>query len=178
MTRIIIFEGPDGAGKTTLAKAVALRLGAAYTHHGPYPEISNGVDLAIVYKDSLYDALLRGKDLVLDRCWISETPYGIAFRDGADRLGPHKKALEKWLTKNLLAWGTTVEVFLCLPTWDDVLVNFTRRSGFSEMLDNAAQLHTVYDWYASTLGATTLPVMAINPFDGRDHVEEITYGYA
>ena len=36
---LTIFEGPDGAGKTTLAKAYAELTGARYVHFGPLPRV-------------------------------------------------------------------------------------------------------------------------------------------
>src|SRR3546814_15272272 len=39
---ITIFEGPDGAGKSTLAQEYAQLTNARYVHHGPYKQVGDG----------------------------------------------------------------------------------------------------------------------------------------
>lgn len=166
MRRLVIFEGPDGAGKTTLARAVRDALGdAVLTHHGPYPEVAYGDELAELYMRSVSGT----RDVVLDRCWVSEAPYGLAFRGGWDRLGRGwRGALDR-----CAAGG---RVYLCLPPWERVLTNWSR--GADEYLDRQAQLASVYRWYHDhRYDMTSLPVTVIDPFDGRDHLGEIINGH-
>lgn len=87
MTAVVVLEGPDGAGKTTVARSVAKRLNALNVHHGAYDGL-RGDRLAQLYVSSI-DAALRGaSSVVLDRAWHSEVVYGEVFRNGLDRLGP------------------------------------------------------------------------------------------
>lgn len=77
---IIILEGPDGTGKTTLAKAICEKLGAKYLH------------LTYRWKDKIFDyhtaairfAARQKQPIVIDRWWPSEAVYASAFRGGSD----------------------------------------------------------------------------------------------
>ena len=155
--RVIIFEGADGCGKTTLARAVARDLGALYVHHGPYAE--NGDRLATIYATSMSPAVTGDRDVVLDRCWVSEVPYGLAFRGGLDRLGDAKRLLLE-----RLAGACLTSLFLCRPPWRKVVAGFRTRHG-DEMLDDEAQLRKVYEWYDPEVNSvTSLPTFVVNPF--------------
>jgi thymidylate kinase len=76
--QVIVLEGCDGAGKTTLAEALAARHGYTIVHSGRTPD---GTDLADRYETIL---ALPGR-LVLDRSFISELVYGSLDR-GRSRL--------------------------------------------------------------------------------------------
>lgn len=164
MKRILIFEGPDGAGKSTLAAKVAEQIGTRVVHHGPYPEVTDGLDLAKIYRDSMAEP----GDVVLDRCWISEKPYGIAFRGGADRLN---NGLNRYLDKCAFKFAGYVRVFLCMPSWETVKKNYLARRG-KEYLDSLAQLRLVYDYYRNENLSDTLHVRVINPFLIEDLIDD------
>jgi len=66
---VIVVEGCDGVGKTTLAVMLATRHGYAIVHSARSPD---GVDLAERYRLIL---ARRGR-LVLDRSFVSELVYG------------------------------------------------------------------------------------------------------
>ena len=66
---LIVLEGCDGAGKTTLAAALAARHGHAIVHATRSPE---GTDLFAKY----HAILARPGPLVLDRSFVSELVYG------------------------------------------------------------------------------------------------------
>lgn len=74
----IVFEGCDGAGKTTLAEATAQHTNAALIHSTLTPP---GTDLVTTY-NCLLDRTGR---LVFDRCFLSELVYGPLYR-GRTRL--------------------------------------------------------------------------------------------
>lgn len=140
-SRLTIFEGPDGAGKSTVAKAWAEATHAQYVHLGPRPEIK-GPELAFDYIKAMLPAIRGNHAVVMDRCWISEKPYGDAFRHGQDRLGDAVRAELEALAME----ASSASVVLCLPDWPIVKANFERRSG-QEMLKNTDQLRTVFDAY-------------------------------
>jgi thymidylate kinase len=66
---VIVLEGCDGTGKTTLAEALAARHGYVVIHSGRTPD---GTDLAERYRRIL---AIPGR-LALDRSFISELVYG------------------------------------------------------------------------------------------------------
>ena len=76
--QVIVLEGCDGVGKTTLAEALAAQHGYTVVHSGRTPD---GTDLADHYGTIL---ALPGR-LVLDRSFISELVYGPLDR-GRSRL--------------------------------------------------------------------------------------------
>jgi thymidylate kinase len=156
MKRLIIFEGPDGCGKTTLAKAVAARLSAIYVHHGPYKDTTK--DLANIYMTSMGPAAIDDSDVVLDRSWLSEKPYGIVFRHGENRLGDAVvSTLESFALVN-----TNALVVLCCTPWDTCAANFTRNID-NEYLDNTDTLRQVWYWYHQEF-TTSLSQLTIDPF--------------
>jgi thymidylate kinase len=66
---VIVLEGCDGTGKTTLANALATQYGYTVVHSGRTPD---DVDLVARYRSILATS---GK-IVLDRSFISELVYG------------------------------------------------------------------------------------------------------
>jgi hypothetical protein len=145
--KLTIFEGPDGSGKSTAAEQYAKETGAKYVHFGPLPNVKDG--LARMYVEAMLPALLGYQDVVFDRCWLSEVPYGSAFRDGADRLGrPAVRMLER------LALRCSGAVVYCLPDWLTVRNNYLSRKEI-EYLQNEEQLQHVYEVYTSQ--STDLP---------------------
>jgi hypothetical protein len=148
-SKLTIFEGPDGGGKSTAAKVYAESTGAKYVHFPALPRM--GRNLGRVYVEAMMPALLGYQDVVFDRCWLSEVPYGVAFREGRDRLtDASRRMLER------LAMRCGAVVVKCQPAWETVKANYLSRKHM-EMLDNEHQLKTVYDLYAGQ--STALPVL-------------------
>lgn len=75
---VIVLEGCDGTGKTTLASALAAEYGYTIVHSDRTPD---NIDLADRYRSIL---ALPGR-IVLDRSFISELVYG-PLRYGRSRL--------------------------------------------------------------------------------------------
>lgn len=146
--RLTIFEGPDGSGKSTAAQCFAELTGARYVHFPALPSVGKG-QLARLYVEAMLPALLGYQDVVFDRCWLSEVPYGQAFRGGLDRLGPDSvRMLER------LALRCGAVVIQCQPPVETCIANFLSRKG-EEYLKSVEQLRMVYDGY--TWQYTTLP---------------------
>lgn len=140
---ITIIEGPDGAGKTTLAKELAKRLRAEYVHCGP----PRG-DPFREYFDLFQDTPTGGR--VFDRYHLGERVYGPVYR-GEDGLGA---ARQRMLERAL--FSKRAVVIRCLPPLDTVIENWTRRKAEGgEMLDNVAQLKAVYEGFQNV--TTHLP---------------------
>lgn len=140
---VTIFEGPDGAGKSTLAQEYAKCTGAKYIHHGPYKQVGDG--LARMFVESMLPALLGYQDVVLDRCWISEPIYADAFRNGDDRVGGARARI---LDRLALRCGAVV--VKCLPPWAHVKATFNGRKDV-EYLEDDTQLLRVYGDYQRDL---------------------------
>lgn len=147
--RLTIFEGPDGGGKTTTARKYAELTGARYVHFGPMKNVKEG--LARMYVEAMIPALLGYQDVVFDRCWMSEGPYGRAFRNGADRIG---RVYERMLERVALRCGAVV--VRCLPEWAIIRENFIQRKQ-DEYLETEEQLLHVYDSY--TWMTSALPII-------------------
>ena len=93
----IILEGPDGAGKSTMAAQLARALwdiGRGTVLINPKRSPRQGV--LIEYKHNLGFYLPGcGVDLILDRCWYSDDVYGPHWRGiGLDQ--PVRAELDEW----------------------------------------------------------------------------------
>lgn len=73
---IFIIEGPDGSGKTTLAKRLAAKTGWPYVHMSNPKTEEEMVEMANEYKKLLREH----RNLILDRAWYSEMAYGPTMR--------------------------------------------------------------------------------------------------
>lgn len=79
--RLFIVEGPDCAGKTTLAKHLAVQKEAVYIHASGAKYLH---EVMQDYHESLLAIavanLAMGRNVVMDRFWPSEVVYGQALR--------------------------------------------------------------------------------------------------
>lgn len=147
--RLTIFEGCDGSGKSTAARLYAQDTGAKYVHFHNLPRVVHG--LGRLYVEAMLPAVLGYQDVVFDRSWLSELPYGQVFREGQDRLTfADRRMLER------LALRCGAIVVRCQPPWEEVLNTYRGRKA-KEMLKNEAQLRDVYDIYAGQI--TELPAV-------------------
>lgn len=99
---IVVIEGPDGTGKTTLANALVERLGFEYDHCGP-PE----KPALQFYMDSINR---HDGDTVIDRLHVGSYVYGKAFR-GLDDLTD----FERWLLEGVLRAHNGLLIYTKLP---------------------------------------------------------------
>lgn len=156
---LTIFEGPDGGGKSTLAREYAEQTGARYVHFGPLPHMRRG--LARIYAEAMLPAVLGYQPVVFDRSWLSERPYAMAFRNGRDRLGPlSQRMLER------LALRCGAVVVLCQPPLAAVLDTYEQRKR-EEYLTAKEQLVQVYGHYTAL--RSHLPIVYYNY---REHLGE------
>lgn len=82
MTRIIVLEGPDFSGKSTLAARIAdiyhaIGMKVSEIHNGSLPEVTNLTDYYLHQITAPYNDDVR----VIDRLHISEQIYGPYYRD-------------------------------------------------------------------------------------------------
>lgn len=76
---IIIIEGPDGSGKTTLANKLSQQTGYPVVHRSAPKSEEEKAEMLAMYKQ----AIAESKDIIFDRCWYSEMVYGPVMRDKA-----------------------------------------------------------------------------------------------
>jgi thymidylate kinase len=92
---IVILEGPDGSGKTHLAKQMAKQSNYPLIHRVA-PESQRDKDLMF---QSYLDEINRGKNMVFDRAWYSDMVYGPIFRGETPISFPRMYALEERLAR-------------------------------------------------------------------------------
>lgn len=83
--RIIIVEGPDNTGKSTLAKKIAKYFNMPYWHMTSGPGLQEKDAMALYQRDALknaYHAVETANGIVFDRHWVSDHVYGNVLRDG------------------------------------------------------------------------------------------------
>ena len=92
---IIIIEGPDGSGKTTLANQLSKQTGYKIIHRTqPKTEEEKAIMM-----DEYLQTIRAGKNMIFDRCWYSEMVYGPVMRDTSVISYPQMYDLERRLIK-------------------------------------------------------------------------------
>lgn len=127
---IIIIEGPDGSGKTTLANKIKEQTGYMLLHRSHQTDAN---------PESLFDeyaqVIKAGKNCIMDRGWYSEMAYGPVMRGTSIISYPQMYELERLLAKNgaLLIHCTAPEQTLwkrCLKRGEDYV---TKREAFHKI---------------------------------------------
>lgn len=143
---IIIIEGPDGAGKTTLANKLQKQTGYMLLHRSQPKSEEEKAKMMAEYMD----VLKSGKNCIMDRCWYSEMVYGPVMRDAAVISYPQMYALERQLAR---AGGLVIHCTgslqtlwkRCLTRGEDYIVDkdtFTKiYNGYDELMNGVP--HTV-----------------------------------
>lgn len=144
---IVILEGPDGCGKTTLAMNLASRYTKAdasgnsidpvMIHHEGPPHA--GVNLLERYGSLLEQA--RGKKVVFDRLALGETIYGPILR-GEDRLGE----MGMRLMNRLISATQAIHVLVIVP-FDIAFANW-KVNHKNELFHKEEIFRRVYTEYA------------------------------
>lgn len=102
---ILIIEGGDGAGKTTLAESLRRRFGARYLHSTRRKDIWKWHTAALDLACRLAERHL----VLLDRHWVSEQVYGAVFR-GAPGYDAGARSVDRVLQKHGAVY------VLCVPS--------------------------------------------------------------
>ncbi len=146
---IIVLEGCDGVGKTTVAAALASAYGYTTVHSGRTPD---GMDLAGRY----HEILGRPGILVLDRCFISELVYG-PLRHGRSRISTAEAAS----LATAIAERDGVLVHLTGRP-EEIVARLQTRDGQSPSLREIRELLEAYANVFAAL-AGVVPIVAADP---------------
>jgi thymidylate kinase len=95
-TMIIIIEGPDGSGKTTLAKTLSEKTGWPIIHRSAPKSEEEKKAMKVMY----HSLIAENTNAILDRCWYSEMAYGPTMRDESVISYPEMYELEKCILAN------------------------------------------------------------------------------
>jgi hypothetical protein len=151
---IIILDGPDGAGKSTLATQLASWLNSVdgrpvmVAHHGPYQHL-NGAELSKVLFRSMAPALVANTHVIMDRCWLSEPIYAKAYGRDNRLLRSHHRMLER------CALAASAQLVLCLPSFE--VCHAAWSSGREEYIKDVEAFRGVHDAYHDVPRQTDLP---------------------
>ncbi len=131
---LLVLEGADGTGKTTLAKAIEKR-NHRYVHNGPPPD---GISLFEHYTQQMLAA--RHVDTVFDRLHVGELIYGPVMR------GKSLITLEEMRLLNRLLFSMGGKVIFCDTNNEAILGNWLDRKG-QEYVDQVEKIKRVaYDY--------------------------------
>ena len=88
---VIVIDGPDGTGKTTLAEVLQKEYGAHIIHSTWSEELEKNMDQYLL--GNIVEALTVAKNqsrlVVIDRLWLSELVYSSVYRKGTQYQGLH-----------------------------------------------------------------------------------------
>lgn len=115
---IFCIEGPDCAGKTTLAKDLASRTNAKIIHAGYRFKGRMPLYHLAYFRQAL--KLAQHQPVIMDRWYPSEYAYGNVFRSGAE---DH----QYWRYMQRLALRYAVSFVWCVPRRLDVYMDFLKK---------------------------------------------------
>lgn len=138
---LIILEGPDGAGKSTLARNLSAMLGADIVHFG---KDSETFSLATEYISIILSS--QHRNLIIDRLWISEIIYSKIMRGGNCRLSEKEIKVISYAFHEMDG-----RLVYCLPDYHTCLGNYTKNIE-NEYIDNQTKFTRVYlEYFKATL---------------------------
>lgn len=133
---IIIVEGPDGSGKTTLAEKIARQSGYTLLHRSQPKSEEEKRNMMAEY----LHVIKSGKNVVMDRCWYSEMVYGPIMRDATCIDYPEMYELERLLCKKgaILIYCTDAPEVLwsrCQRRGEDYILDFSTHEAICKAYD-------------------------------------------
>lgn len=139
MASILVLEGPDCAGKTTLAKAIQnIDYKAKYIHMSyRFIDRMGLYHIAAIHRGIQYSML--GYNVIIDRSWPSTEIYSQIFRNDNrwNKLGYR-------LNPVIIRFGLQV---LCLPDFETVYAHYKQNA--HEQMYDLADAEKIYDAYSN-----------------------------
>lgn len=134
---IIIIEGPDGSGKTTLAEKLSRQTGFPVIHRTQPKSDEEKAKMM----DSYLEVIKNGKNAIFDRCWYSEMAYGPIMRDASVISYPDMYRLEEQLAKRgaLIIYCTDNPFVLwrrCTKRGEDYITDYDTFVGICQAFDS------------------------------------------
>lgn len=160
--QLVLLEGPDGGGKTTLGRALEALDGYVYQHNGPPPVSERsvfwwqlrGLCPAVGRAEPLPPGDASPARWVVDRSWPSEQVYH-QFAGRPDAFDP---LVHRMFERYLL--GVNGAVVLCLPSFNRAASAWQARAAVGgELVGDLAQFSTIYEHYVTWQATTSVPVL-------------------
>lgn len=138
---IIIIEGPDGSGKTTLAEKLHKQTKYPIVHMSQ-PKTDEEKKLML---GEYLQTVRNGKNMIFDRCWYSEMVYGPIMRGSSAISYPDMYMLEEQLAKAgaIIVYATGPKAALwqrCQKRGEDYV---TARSDFNAICENFDKIMSI-----------------------------------
>ena len=135
---IIVLDGPDGSGKTTLGNELVKQLGAKYLHL----TYRWGSKMNLYHTAALYYILREAtkRPVVLDRWWMSELVYADVYRNGSKW-----PLLYRMFEKAAIRHGITY--VMCRPVDREAYVEHFKRLKESREEMYSDNMEKVYDGF-------------------------------
>ena len=163
---IIVLEGPDGSGKSTIAEYIKDTYGATIIHHTWSPWLEENMQQYHIDGITKAIHLAENELVILDRSWISELIYSHVFRDGSNWPSLHE------LGRNLLKQNNAAYI-LCLPNDLQAYIKHFEQlcSNRNEMFTNSNLMKSVWlEYYCLFMigpMSDNLPQMKGVPFEAQ-----------
>lgn len=138
---LVVLDGPDASGKTTLANTLAEKYDGEVIHFTWNEELEKNMDTYMM--GTLLHAITLSKEklVIIDRLWMSELVYSEVFRGGTKYDALH------WDIRNLLNDINATQV-ICLPGLDDWQENYWSMCGErEEMYGEDSRMLKVFEAY-------------------------------
>lgn len=171
---IILFEGPDGTGKSTLADAVYRKTSATATHSGPPPR-----GLAYATFSAVIDfAETSPAPTVMDRLHWGDVPYGYVHRGDAEL------ELRGILDMNARLDELGAVIVYVRADADVINARITARGGADSKWEDPELMHRIVGLYDEVYAASTQahPGLVLfcdaNEFGDTDETSDAIIAYA
>lgn len=150
---ITIFEGPDGSGKTTMAKQFAANIGALYVHFDALYGVKN---IHKYFMEAMLPALMGYQSVVLDRCWHSGPIYDLVFRNLEEE--EQRQTSEICTLLDRAASFCNAVYVRCLPP-EEVCINNWKSRLHEELVQSEHKMHAIHKLYKEQGRSVCLPMV-------------------